>query len=186
MSTGPPAPASPSPRAGRTIQWRGAAFRAARHRAVIFTPAVGALFSSLRSGAFIEHNAMAPAFAVAGLGSTMTTASPYVTLGLSHAFTSGDSLVVTPTPWSAIATMGRQAARAIRSRAAARSSPTTRSGSVARRSGRRQPDRAPGKLDRLHQIPRHARQRLDGPNGRRGPKDIFLGRRAVFGESGPC
>jgi outer membrane autotransporter protein len=64
--------------------------------AVIFTPAVGALFSSLRSGAFIERNSMSPAFAVVGLGSTMTTASPYVTLGLSHAFINPGGLVVTP------------------------------------------------------------------------------------------
>jgi hypothetical protein len=63
---------------------------------VIFTPAVGALFSTLRSGSFIEHNSLSPAFAVVGLGSTMSIASPYVTLGLSHAFVGGGGLVVTP------------------------------------------------------------------------------------------
>ena len=63
---------------------------------VIFTPAVGALFSTLRSGAFIEHNSLSPAFAVVGLGSTLTAASPYVTLGLSHAFINPGGLTITP------------------------------------------------------------------------------------------
>ena len=60
------------------------------------TPAVGVMISSLTGGGFAEHDAASSAFAVTGSPVGLTAVSPFASVGLSHAFTSGDGLAITP------------------------------------------------------------------------------------------
>jgi hypothetical protein len=63
---------------------------------VKLTPAAGVLVSDLSNGAFIETDAASAAFAVTGSAYRLVDVAPYAQVGLSHAYTSGDGMVVTP------------------------------------------------------------------------------------------
>ena len=60
------------------------------------TPAAGVLISGVSGGAFSETNPLSAAFAVTGTDQSRTLVSPYAVIGVSHAFTSGDGMVVAP------------------------------------------------------------------------------------------
>jgi len=59
------------------------------------TPSAGVVVSYVTASAFAE-TAPLPAFALTGAASNVTTASPFVQLGLSRAMTTGSGLVITP------------------------------------------------------------------------------------------
>jgi outer membrane autotransporter protein len=79
-------------------EWTGAVQAAAplESSGVSITPAAGVLISGVSGGAFSETNPLSAAFAVTGTDQSRTLVSPYAVIGVSHAFTSGDGMVVAP------------------------------------------------------------------------------------------
>jgi hypothetical protein len=79
-------------------EWTGAVQAAAplASGGVSITPAAGVLISGVSGGAFSETNPLSAAFAVTGNDHSRTLVSPYAVVGVSHAFTSGDGMVVAP------------------------------------------------------------------------------------------
>src|SRR5580704_2213329 len=60
------------------------------------TPAAGFVFASIGSDAFQETNAQSSAFAVSGSGGSQSSFSPFAKVRISHAFTQGSGMVITP------------------------------------------------------------------------------------------
>jgi outer membrane autotransporter protein len=60
------------------------------------TPQAGVVIASLSAGAFQESNGQSAAFAVSGLAANGTFVSPFAKVSISHDFTQGGGLVVTP------------------------------------------------------------------------------------------
>jgi uncharacterized protein with beta-barrel porin domain len=63
---------------------------------VTVSPTAGVTVSQLSSGGFNETDGASAGFAVSGVGRSLNIVSPYVILGLSHAFVLGDGMIVTP------------------------------------------------------------------------------------------
>ncbi|HEY3796794.1 MAG TPA: autotransporter outer membrane beta-barrel domain-containing protein [Caulobacteraceae bacterium] len=63
---------------------------------LIVTPAAGVYISDVFSSSFQEVNTRSSAFAVTGASSRGVGVAPFATLGLSHNFTTGDGMVITP------------------------------------------------------------------------------------------
>ena len=62
----------------------------------VVTPTAGVILSQLSGGGFHETDTLSSAFAISGVGRSLNIVSPYVILGLSHAFVLGDGVILTP------------------------------------------------------------------------------------------